>query len=194
MKNETVTELKAAQRKLGIKSRVSLTPDERALFSEIICEKLINHHVFKQSQIILSYQAFMDEVDLSKFNIFAKSENKTVAYPTCQPGGIMLAAVPASGEDIWKIDKYGIRSPLISRSHILAQEEIEFIVAPCVAFSGVSLSRMGWGAGYYDRFLPKCVNAFRVAAAFEAQKIDDLVCVPNWDVSLNAIVTEKAWY
>ena len=46
------------------------------------------------------------------------------------------------------------------------------------------------GAGYYDRFLPKCVNAVFAMAAFEAQRAENLP-QDETDVPMDIIVTEE---
>ena len=49
------------------------------------------------------------------------------------------------------------------------------------------------GAGYYDRFLSKCIKARVIAAAFEAQKAEHIPADP-WDKAMDKIVTETGVY
>ena len=65
----------------------------------------------------------------------------------------------------------------------------DLVICPGTAFDE-SGSRLGMGAGYYDRFLPKCVNAVFVLAAFEAQRADE-VPQEETDVPMDLIVTEE---
>ena len=71
-------------------------------------------------------------------------------------------------------------------------EEIDLVICPCTVFDEAG-GRMGMGAGFYDRYLPRCVNARIAAVAFEAQKAD---CVPMeaWDRPMDLVFTEKAVY
>ena len=71
--------------------------------------------------------------------------------------------------------------------------EIHLAVIPCTAFEGNPRKRMGMGAGYYDRYLPGCINAVRIAVAYEAQHILGLY-VEQWDIAPDAIITEKNRY
>ena len=52
---------------------------------------------------------------------------------------------------------------------------------------------MGMGAGFYDRYLAKCVNAHIAAVAFEVQKAD---CIPMepWDKPMEMVFTEAGTY
>ena len=53
--------------------------------------------------------------------------------------------------------------------------------------------RLGMGGGFYDRYLPKCVNAGIVAVAFECQKAKE-VPAEAWDKPVDAVFTEDAVY
>jgi len=182
---------KAIQRRAGVDARNKIEPTTAATFSALISTKL---HLsdFAKINTILSYQAFGGEVDVSGFNEWAVSEGKIVAFPICYEKGKMVAAFP-NGDDAWETGKYGIRTPVESRSVILSPEDIELVIVPCTAFCAVTKMRCGMGAGYYDRFLPKCKKAVTVSVAFESQRIDDLH-IDNWDIPLDHIVTENSWY
>jgi len=52
---------------------------------------------------------------------------------------------------------------------------------------------MGMGGGYYDRYLPRCVNAVITAVAFEAQKSDKIAMEP-WDEPVQGVFTEERTY
>jgi 5-formyltetrahydrofolate cyclo-ligase len=49
------------------------------------------------------------------------------------------------------------------------------------------------GGGYYDRYLPGCTGAARIAVAFEVQKADEIPSDEN-DCPVDAVVTEKCCY
>jgi len=104
----------------------------------------------------------------------------------------MAAAAPI-GPGAMKAGRYGITAPVEAQSRILSPSLIDLVIVPCTAFDWKSLRRMGMGAGYYDRYLPQCVNAVFIAAAFEVQHIPGLRA-DEWDIPMNAIATEKNWY
>ena len=47
------------------------------------------------------------------------------------------------------------------------------------------------GAGYYDRFILRCPDAFRICAAFESQRLER-VFTEEHDIKMNVIITELA--
>jgi 5-formyltetrahydrofolate cyclo-ligase len=183
---------KSLQREAALRARNALDAQTAERFSKIISEKIIVHPVFEKAETILSYQALKGEVDPSLLNEFAVRSGKRVAFPLCYKQGIMVAAVPHS-EDDWETGRFGLKTPVEARSAILDPSDIDLVIVPCVAFDGRSKMRIGWGAGYYDRYLPQCKNATTIAIAFEAQSIDGL-CHDDWDIPLDAVITEEKRY
>jgi hypothetical protein len=53
--------------------------------------------------------------------------------------------------------------------------------------------RLGMGGGYYDRYLPECVNAYVAAAAYEVQKAEEIPA-DEYDVPVDAVISEKRIY
>ena len=185
-------ELKIHQRKQGIAGRKGLPAELKREYSKLITERLLKLEAYERACTILSYQPFGGEVDTGPFNHAAEAMGKRLAYPISEAEGILVPAVP-KGPDSWAVGKFGICAPLKDKSLIISPGEIDLAIVPCTAFCAVRLMRVGMGAGYYDRFLPKCQNALTVAVAFEVQRIDNLHC-DSWDVPLDRVVSEKAVY
>ena len=57
----------------------------------------------------------------------------------------------------------------------------------------LSGGRLGLGGGYYDRFLPRAVNAVKVALAYDFQLVDALPTEAH-DAKINAILTTERSY
>ena len=72
-----------------------------------------------------------------------------------------------------------------TRCDLFAQ--IDIVICPCTAFDR-DYNRLGMGAGYYDRYLEKCVNAYLVAVAFDVQEARE-VPVCEYDVKMKAVIT-----
>ncbi len=85
--------------------------------------------------------------------------------------------------------RYGMRelNPKICPAFPL--DQIDLILVPGAAFDPKGY-RIGYGGGFYDRFLPKCPQAKWIGLAYEAQIIEDTF--PEvWDVPLHQIFTEN---
>ncbi len=87
----------------------------------------------------------------------------------------------------WEPGAFGIPEPA-EGSETVPPERIGLVICPGTAFDGKG-GRLGMGAGYYDRFLPKCVNAVFLMAAFSAQRAEELP-LEDTDVRMDLIATE----
>ena len=185
----THQELRKSIRKDKIKARDSYTVEERAALSEKICKNILESSEYKSAKTIMIYKAVRGEASLSYLE--ANAFDKTLVYPLCISTEEMIALKP-HGEDSWQPGYKNIPEPVRELSDLIDPKDIDLVICPCSVFDE-NHNRMGMGAGFYDRFLPKCVNATIVAAAFEAQKYDDIPVDP-WDKPMDAVFTELKTY
>ena len=162
---------------------------------------------------IFSYAAAWDEADLSEFHRKARAEEIRIAFPLCHGAGIMEAVVPGGNAaepdgnnavpedgpsekndypaEYWRTGAYGIREPVPELAETVEPGDIDLVIVPCVAFDGKG-GRLGHGAGYYDRYLPKLRgDASMVLAAFEEQRLPEIV-MEETDVRIPVCVSDLA--
>ena len=92
-----------------------------------------------------------------------------------------------SRNDPLKINKFGIPEPVSSK--ILYPD---ILLVPLVAFDS-NLNRLGYGGGYYDRYIEKIEKikkVIKIGLAFSFQKISSMP-INQYDKQLDFIVTEK---
>ena len=92
-----------------------------------------------------------------------------------------------SRNDPLKINKFGIPEPLSSKVFYP-----DILLVPLVAYDS-SLNRLGYGGGYYDRYiekLDKIKKVIKIGLAFSFQKISSIP-TNKYDKKLDFIVTEK---
>ena len=63
---------------------------------------------------------------------------------------------------------------------------IDVAIVPGMGFDK-SGHRLGRGKGYYDRFLPKAVNAYKIGVCFGFQKLEDIPS-DNYDVIMDEVI------
>ena len=141
---------------------------------------------------IFSYAAAWDEADLSGFHRRARAEGLRIAFPLCHGAGIMEAVVPGGDKkEYWRTGAYGIREPVPELAENVKPEDIDLVIVPCVAFDGRG-GRLGHGAGYYDRYLPKLrEDTVMVLAAFEEQRLPEIV-MEETDVRIPVCISDRA--
>ncbi|MDB4065533.1 5-formyltetrahydrofolate cyclo-ligase, partial [Candidatus Pelagibacter sp.] len=92
-----------------------------------------------------------------------------------------------SNNDPLKINKFGIPEPVSSR---IFYPDILFV--PLVGYDS-NLNRLGYGGGFYDRYIEKIEkikNVIKIGIGFSFQKITS-VPTNNYDKKLDFIITEK---
>ena len=181
----TKKELKTQQRK-EIKQRlIQLSNlDEK---SQAIFEKLKDVEQFKNSKSVFCYISTNLEVDTSQVISHCFENNKQLSVPYIIEKEMF--AITYKSDDKLVENKYSILEPEFNSDKMV--KEIDAIIVPLVGFDGVK--RLGHGGGYYDKFMQRYPNAFKIGIAFEEQKISNLV-VEEHDVLLDMVITEKEIY
>lgn len=170
-------------RREKIGARDALPPEEREERSRRIVERILAWPEFQAAKTVMLYRAVRGEVRLD--GLERAAQGKRLVYPQCVEKE--LRAVLPSGA--WKPGPFGIPEP---EGESVPPEEIDLVLCPCTAFDEGG-GRLGMGGGYYDRFLPKCINAHVAAVAFEVQKVPR-VPVEGWDRPVETVFTEDAAY
>ncbi len=184
-----MTQTKADLRRLGIVGRDGVSPADRAAFNRRITQAVVKSPAFTSARTVMVYRHFGGEVDVDGIAQAAQALGKTVVYPYCADKTTILALRPF-GQDSWKKGSFGIWAPQPEQSEEIDPAAIDVVILPCVAFDNHG-NRIGMGAGYYDRFLPKCKNAIKLLVAYEAQRVVGITPEPT-DIPADYIVTEES--
>ena len=179
------------QRKRNIAARKAIPVEERKRFDHAVTERIRQSGEYKNARTIMSYIAVRGEVNLAELHALAEKDGKRIVFPNCIDSEHMEALLPAA-IDGWRVGMYDIPEPVPERAAVIPPEDIDLMLCPCTAFDE-ECHRMGMGAGYYDRYLPKCVNARVAAVAFEVQKLAHIPAEP-WDHPMEAVFTEANTY
>lgn len=94
------------------------------------------------------------------------------AFPRCLPGRKLLFHLVSRPEEELVPGAWGIPAPRPSLPDV-PPEHIDILIVPGVAFTPGG-KRLGYGGGYYDRFLPLCTRAIFIALAFPEQILPEL--------------------
>ena len=171
-----------------IRIRNSLSPEERTEKSLRASQRIAALPEFRSARTVMLYRAVRGEISPESLCLLPAAAGKRFVYPRCVSKTEMKAFLPGS----WETGAFGIPEPAEDSSRAVPPEEIDLVVCPGTAFDACG-TRLGMGGGFYDRFLPECVNAVFVLAAFEEQRSP---CLPRSlrDVPMDLIVTDAAVY
>lgn len=177
--------MKKEIRKDMIKLRNSY--DEKVLdkLSSKIADNIFNWKEYKNSKSIMLYSSIKSEVRTKNILIKALEDFKIVALPKTLDMGNMIACIVKDINEL-KIGAYNILEP--NNCSILNKDSIDIVFVPGVAFDYKGY-RLGYGAGYYDRFL-KDYNGIKIGVCYSFQLIND-VFPDKHDIKMDYLVTEK---
>ena len=153
----------------------------------IIAEKFLNGSFLKSADCVLMYASFGSEIDTWNITRMLWDRNIETAFPRCGKDGIMTFHTVNSADEL-KEGMYGIREPDIS----LPQPEITentVCLVPGLAFTEDG-GRLGYGGGYYDRFLNSFPFVKRVSVAYEELFAESLPIMSH-DLKTDYIVTQE---
>jgi len=128
------------------------------------------------------------EVDLRALDAMLRARGARVAYPAVDPETRAMTFRFVDDTDAMKEQGYGFREPAQSEREA-GPADLDAILVPALALDERG-HRIGYGAGYYDRALPKFVPpAVSIGVAFDFQLIAE-VPTTDGDVALAWIVTD----
>ncbi|MBM3239993.1 5-formyltetrahydrofolate cyclo-ligase [Candidatus Poribacteria bacterium] len=181
---------KANLRQQVRRRRDLLSSQEITTKSQKITDTLLRIVEANQFSVIMLYLDMGSEVLTVPLMHQLLDRGKIVLAPIIEPASRELSPCRIINHEVdLVLSKYGMLQPDPQRCQAFAPESIDLITVPGIAFDAKGY-RIGYGGGYYDRFLQKCPQALWVGLAFEAQLI--LNALPEeWDVPVHQIVTEK---
>jgi 5-formyltetrahydrofolate cyclo-ligase len=151
-------------------------------------------NLITHANCVAFYQAAKGEPDLSQLAILARRHDVKMALPWLPPA--MDKAEARRAAILFRAWSPGAALNMTGLGFHQPADEApaltpDLILAPLVGFDR-SLNRLGQGAGHYDRAFQNWPNAIRVGVAWSVQEVDHLPVDP-WDISLDAIITEREW-
>ncbi len=171
--------------------RAAIPPEERARASHKICTNLKKCLLYERAPLVLLYAPVRGEVDVWEIFDDAVARGKTVGFPRVSPlaRGIMDFFAVQSRDFLTpgahNIPEPDARCPLLPREGMPCDA---LIVVPAIAFDCRGY-RLGYGGGYYDRYLPLFPGA-SVGVCYARLILDALPTGEN-DARVGAVVGEE---
>lgn len=181
---------KAELRERIIAKRLSMDAEEVEAKSRIIVGRVKGLAAFQEAGLIFSYVAFRQEVETRGLITAALAAGKRVAVPLVDKANRRLLAMEITDLGELAPGLWGILEPKPETRRPVEPADIDLVIVPGVAFDR-SGNRLGYGGGYYDRFLPTLrPGAQTVALAYSFQVVEALTPGPS-DVPVRCVVTEE---
>jgi 5-formyltetrahydrofolate cyclo-ligase len=179
-------------RRLLLAERDRMPQATRNAGSERIVASLVSLPLFSEKQVFFIYCHYRSEVTTSTLLAHCLAQGKIVTVPMSRPEEAQMFAVAITDpiHDLAPGFKR-IPEPLPSlvEDRIQLPTTIEVAVIPGVVFDQSGF-RLGYGMGFYDRFLALAPQAIRIGLAFSCQMVDQIP-IQDHDVPMDILVTEQ---
>ncbi len=152
-----------------------------------ICSLFLTSDMYKNARQLLCYMALPDEVSCDAVIQRAFNDKKRVAVPYCTNRDGDMEFYYISSFDDLTIGSYNIREPNPNKCPKVVNFGDSILLAPGVAFDKCG-NRLGYGKGYYDRFLEKFT--FNSVGLCYNTLVIDHINGDRHDVPVEYIITE----
>ena len=190
---DTPAERRALRREMRRRRRALGAPERHAA-ARALSKRLAASRWFVNSRTIAVYLPNDGEIDLSLLVRRAWAMGKRTYLPRLF--GPRLRFLPFHARSVLAGNRFSIPEPVEPARRRIRPMFLDLVLFPLVAFDG-SGNRLGMGAGYYDRTFEAVrrrdawPGPKRIGVAYEFQCVDSLSAA-DWDVPLDAIVTDRA--
>lgn len=169
--------------------RGKLGKDEHKKKSRQVVKKLMDSNFYKDANNIMIFISFKNEIDTHEFIKKAIEDGKNIFVPITIPDGRKLKPSHLKNFNELEPGFYNILTPKEEFIRYIDPKDLDLIIVPGLGFDK-SGYRVGFGGGYYDRFLSNLKNVKKISIAFDFQILDK-VPKDSFDIPVDCIYTEK---
>lgn len=170
-----------------VKEKVAALSPEYCKFADRqINHKVISLEAYQNANVVFCYVGTKDEINTIPILKDILNHGKRLGVPKCISYGVMEVY------EITRLDElqpgaYGILEPT-EGCRLIRPEEIDFACIPCLTCSKDG-KRLGYGGGFYDRYLPKlsCEKAVLCRSALMEEEIP----MDEYDVKVDIVITDE---
>lgn len=177
---------KKALRRLLIQKRHAFPIDLRSELSKKIADRLLVSDEYTECDTVLVFISTQIEVDTSPILAAALADGKIIGAPRCESGENVMDFFRIGCMGDLELGAFNILEPKQSCSKIESFSTAICIV-PGLAYD-VSGHRIGFGRGYYDRFLSN-FDGVSCGICFDEFTVDNIPVEPT-DIPVNMLVTQ----
>lgn len=184
---ETKREIKKELRKKILRERKSLTQEAWQEYSECIADSVVSHAWFLAAETIYCYVDYNKEAGTQKIIEEALKQKKRVCVPKVH--GERMKFYPITSREDLAPGAYGILEP---KDGLKPDDTVDtktgLMIMPGVVFD-LNRNRIGYGGGYYDRYLDEHPGLPTIAVAFSLQ-VTEHVPSETTDKKPDILITE----
>lgn len=184
---------KSGQRARLRRIRNEIPQAERRTKSERISDWLFNSEEYKSAETVLIYMSFDSEVMTDMIFDRILCDNKILCVPMCHTETCTMTAYAVRGASDLSIGSYGIAEPDFNKIQsgivkAVNKSDIDLVIVPGLGFD-LNGYRVGYGKGYYDRFLEN-FDGVSAGLCYECCR-ESKICHDEFDARVSLVITEN---
>ena len=185
----TVATEKQRLREERLAARETLSEQERCVLDDCITQKLLATSEYSEAATVLTYVSVSSEVSTRMFIECALRDGKTVAVPRCLPGHCLEFVAITSLEQLVPAPFNLLEPPkdLSALTEVQMSNAICIVPALLVDTKGY---RLGYGAGFYDRFL-STYSGKKICLVYQHNLSKTELPHTEFDVPVDMVITES---
>ena len=176
-------------REIYKKKRIDLSENQIVDFQENIYQQIYNLNIseVKKVHIFLSLTKFK-EVDTQPIITFFRSRNIKIVVSKCNFKENTLSHFYLEENTVLELNKFRVPEPVNAEQ--VDEKILDLIFVPLL-ISDKKNYRVGYGKGFYDRFLSNCKNEAKFIGLNFFKPIDKIEDVNEFDVPLHQVIYPK---
>ncbi|MBQ2855031.1 MAG: 5-formyltetrahydrofolate cyclo-ligase [Oscillospiraceae bacterium] len=173
--------------KQDLRSRIrrqkqAMSPEDVKIRSDALCRLVLNTEAYRRAKTIYGYLPFNQEVQLQPLLQQALRDSKQIALPKCYGREMRFILT----EDLSRIQHRPIGAPEPIDDGPIARDPHGLVIVPGLIFDPRGY-RIGYGGGYYDRFLSSEPEHPTIALCFDFQVLPRLEPEPH-DIPVDTVL------
>lgn len=181
--------IKKQMRAEAKEGRISMDSSMKSSYDKKICNKLLNLWAVRETDTFLCYVSTAIEVDTKEFIKILLNSGRKVAVPRCEGGPSEMNFYYINSLDDLSAGSFGVLEPDSDKEKILTETENTICIVPAFMFDK-SGYRLGYGKGYYDRYLSR-YKGTTIGVCYSGNIKEELFH-GKYDRTVDMIVTEKS--
>jgi 5-formyltetrahydrofolate cyclo-ligase len=178
-------ELKNSVRQILRQRKDAMIPEDRLEKSRRICRHLMK--IIRNGETVMVFTSKEKEVNTQPLILALFAHGNPVVVPIIVQEDVSLRLSYLRDFSALVPSTFGVPEPIGSEIPAAA-DDVGTIILPMLGFDRKG-GRIGYGAGYYDRFLSKHPTLRKIGVAFACQEFDGLPVDEN-DIRMDSIITE----
>lgn len=168
--------------------------EDRKIKSSEITKKIVQSDFYKEAKVIAMYSSLSSEVDTASLIIKALSDKKIVVLPKVVSKEELEFYSISKLERLVEKGSFGIKEPWAKVDNFIDKDEIDLMIVPGICFDK-NKNRVGFGKGFYDRYLADKNNVIKIGICFEEQVLqNDFISTDEYDIKMDMVITDKEIY